>query len=112
MVAASVENSSFFAIDRRRTLGSSWLRNIYVRRFRQTVWRRFPLALRKVMVRLLFTSGAKPLAMDAPAVQPICVAGYLSNPSGIGEGGRLTGMALAGAVSRMQTRLHTMDLSL
>lgn len=33
--------------------------------------------------------------MGAPAVEPVCVAGYLSNASGIGEGGRLSGQALA-----------------
>lgn len=43
---------------------------------------------------LLFSGTGEPLAMNAPAVQPICVAGYLTNPSGIGEGGRLSGYAL------------------
>lgn len=32
--------------------------------------------------------------MNATSMQPVCVTGYLSNPSGIGEGGRLTGKAL------------------
>lgn len=95
VLGALRDNSPFFDIGRRRTLGSRWLRNPWVRRFRRLLWQHLPLGVRKPLIELLFARTGEALAMDAPAVQPVCVAGYLSNSSGIGEGGRLSGRALA-----------------
>lgn len=95
LISFSPGRSPFFDPGRRRTMGSRWLRNAWVRRVRQRLWRRLPMWVRKPLIQLLFSQGGERLAMDAPAVQPVCIAGYLSTASGIGEGARLSGRALA-----------------
>jgi len=92
---ASIDESSFFHASRRRALGSQRLRNPWLRAFRRIVWSRLPQPLRKAVLKLVFAPRRAPLAVNAPAAQPICVVGLLSTSTGIGEGGRLCGRALA-----------------
>ena len=84
----------FLHPSRRRSLGSWPLRQPGFRLFRALIWRALPRRLRQVLLGLLSRPGSAPLAVDAPAAEPICVIGPLSNRSGIGEAGRLTGQAL------------------
>lgn len=85
----------FLHPSRRRSLGWWPLRQPGFRLFRAMIWRALPRALRKSLLDLLSRPGNAPLAVDAPAVEPICLVGLLSSRSGIGEAGRLTGHALA-----------------
>ncbi len=43
----------------------------------------------------MLARGRASLALDAPAVEPVCVVGPLATLSGIGEGGRLAGRGFA-----------------
>ncbi|HEX8654418.1 MAG TPA: glycosyltransferase family 4 protein [Allosphingosinicella sp.] len=87
--------SSFSDPSRRRSLGIRQIRNPWVRAFRNTVWHRLPRPVRRVALRAMLGRN-RPVATNAPAVEPICVVGILSSATGIGEGGRLAGRALAG----------------
>jgi glycosyltransferase involved in cell wall biosynthesis len=87
--------ASFFDESRRRAVASRHLQTGGMALFRKRVWRHLPLPLRKALLRLFFAWRRKPLAIGAPAVQPICVAGLLSTTTGMGEGARLCGRALA-----------------
>lgn len=78
---------------RRRSLGIQHIRNPWVRAFRNSVWRRLPRPVRRVALRAVL-GRSRPVATDAPPVEPICVVGILSTPTGIGEGGRLAERAL------------------
>jgi glycosyltransferase involved in cell wall biosynthesis len=66
-----------------------------MRAFRTNVWRRLPRGVRRAALQLVLGFNRKPVATGAAAEAPVCVAGLLSTPTGIGEGGRLCGRALA-----------------
>lgn len=85
----------FLHSSRRRSLGWWPLRQPGFRLFRALFWQTLPRALRRGLLGLMSRSKSAPLAIDAPAAEPICVVGLLSSRSGIGEAGRLTGHALA-----------------
>lgn len=93
--AKGADGASFFDESRRRALGSKRLRHPALRLFRRTVWRRLPRPFRKLMLEVVFRPNSAPVAINAPAREPLCVVGLLSTPTGIGEGGRLCGRALA-----------------
>ncbi|MEA3063961.1 MAG: hypothetical protein QOJ27_389 [Sphingomonadales bacterium] len=87
--------ASFFDETRRRSLGAEPLQGPWVRAFRTIVWRRLPRRLRQAAMQAVLGLKRKPVAIGAPAAAPVCVAGLLSTPTGMGEGGRLCGRALA-----------------
>jgi glycosyltransferase involved in cell wall biosynthesis len=87
--------ASFFDPAKRRSLGGEHLRSLWFRALRTLVWRRLPRPLRQRTFHLLFSANRAPVAIGAAAARPICVVGLLSTPTGIGEGGRLCGRALA-----------------
>jgi glycosyltransferase involved in cell wall biosynthesis len=93
--ARAADGASFFDESRRRALGSKRLRHPALRLFRRTVWRRLPRPFRRFMLEIVFRPNRAPVAIGAPAREPLCVVGLLSTPTGIGEGGRLCGRALA-----------------
>ena len=86
---------SFFDESRRRSLGTQGLEGPWARALRSILWRRLPRSLRQMLLNLILAVWRRPIAVGAPACEPICVAGLLSTPTGIGEGGRLCGRALA-----------------
>lgn len=88
-------DSAFFDPARRRSLGWQRLSSLWVRVLRALVWRRLPRTVRQAALRILLTRNRRPVATGAPAAEPVAVVGLLSTPTGIGEGGRLTGRALA-----------------
>jgi glycosyltransferase involved in cell wall biosynthesis len=85
----------FFEEARRRSLGAEPLEGPWVRAFRKTVWRRLPRPLRQAAMQTLLGLNRRPVATGASAAAPVSVAGLLSTPTGIGEGARLCGRALA-----------------
>lgn len=90
----TLDGSSFFDPSRRRSLGWQPLRKRWSRALRSQLWRRLPPAIRRATLRFVLTGNRAPVALDAPAAEPICIVGLLSTPTGVGEGGRLAGRAL------------------
>lgn len=88
------DGSSFFDPARKRSLGSQHLRSAWARAFRAIVWRRLPRSFRTWVLKTFVAPVNGPIAIGAPAREPVCVAGLLSSATGIGEGGRLAGRAL------------------
>lgn len=86
----------FFDPARQRSLGGALPDRPVYAAFRQLIWRRIPRPLRQAALRLLLGRRGAALAQGCPACAPISVIGLLSTATGIGEGGRLAGRALAG----------------
>lgn len=87
--------SRFFDSGRRRSLGLAQLESGWLQQFRRQIWSRLPHRLRQAVLHTLLGDRLAPIAIGAPAAQPVCVVGLLSTTTGIGEGARLTGRALA-----------------
>jgi len=92
---AGGDGSAFFEVDRRRSLGSQHLESRWLQGFRRHVWSRFPRPVRQAVLARLLADRQGPVAIGAEAVEPVSVVGLLSTATGIGEGGRLAGRALA-----------------
>lgn len=88
-------DSAFFDPERRRSLGSLHLEHPWLQGFRRRVWSRFPRPVRQKVLSILLGDARAPLAIDAPAAEPVSIVGLLSTTTGIGEGARLSGRALA-----------------
>jgi glycosyltransferase involved in cell wall biosynthesis len=92
---SGVDEKGFFDARRRRSLGSHHLDRSWLQGFRRHVWSRFPRAVRQTILARLLGDLYGPVAIGAPAAEPVSVVGLLSTATGIGEGGRLAGRALA-----------------
>ena len=88
-------DSAFFDPRRRRSLGSHHFEARWLQGFRRHVWSRFPRPIRQRILDALLGDAGSPIAIGAPAAEPVSVVGLLSTATGIGEGGRLAGRALA-----------------
>jgi len=88
-------DSAFFDPRRRRSLGSQHFEHPWLQGFRRRVWSRFPRPVRQKVLSFLLGDARAPVAIDAPAAEPVSVVGLLSTATGIGEGARLSGRALA-----------------
>ncbi|MEA3040214.1 MAG: hypothetical protein QOE79_2727 [Sphingomonadales bacterium] len=89
------DGSAFFEPRRQRSLGSHHLESRWLQRFRRHVWSRFPRPVRQAILARLLADRQGPVAVGAAAAEPVSVVGLLSTATGIGEGGRLAGRALA-----------------
>jgi glycosyltransferase involved in cell wall biosynthesis len=88
-------DSAFFDPRRRRSLGSQHFEHPWLQGFRRQVWSRFPRSLRQRVLGALLGDARAPVAVGAPACEPVSIVGLLSTATGIGEGARLSGRALA-----------------
>jgi glycosyltransferase involved in cell wall biosynthesis len=91
---SGVDEKGFFDARRRRSLGSHHLDRSWLQGFRRHVWSRFPRGVRQTILARLLADLYGPVAIGAPASEPVSVVGLLSTATGIGEGGRLAGRAL------------------
>jgi glycosyltransferase involved in cell wall biosynthesis len=89
------DGSAFFEPRRQRSLGSHHLESRWLQGFRRHVWSRFPRPVRQAILARLLANRQGPVAIGASAAEPVSVIGLLSTATGIGEGGRLAGRALA-----------------
>ncbi|MEA3063013.1 MAG: hypothetical protein QOJ94_2794 [Sphingomonadales bacterium] len=89
------DGSAFFELSRRRSLGSQHLEHRWLQGFRRSVWSRFPRPVRQGVLSALLGDSRAPVAIDAAAAEPVTIVGLLSTSTGIGEGARLAGRALA-----------------
>jgi glycosyltransferase involved in cell wall biosynthesis len=88
-------DSAFFDPQRRRSLGSQHLERPWLQGFRRRVWSRFPRRVRQGLLSALLGDSRAPVAIGAAAAEPVSIVGLLSTSTGIGEGARLAGRALA-----------------